>query len=255
MLTGEYALVPEVFRELMDVDVVEKKPIALWIPYHMAEVLLTLSRHTALPIAVRRCLGTIHKQFQSFRNQKIQSGDGWEALFIVTLLTRCLTKSFCKLVPLYGFDDGEVSWNEPFNTKVDFGCESVEEFVSGIPFSRSTKSISIYFPTHAQFQVYDIILACWDDNLERQLYGYQLKEGSTVPNKGFAMEDLFIRSYLIRGKATTKDNSIRRWAISPSDDALDDFFGAFAKYWSPKYWATLRNSGSPSVSWKRQIYL
>ena len=111
---------------------------------------------------------------------------------------------------------------------------------------RSTKSVSIYFPTHAQFQVYDVILAYWGDNLERQLYGYQLKEGSTVP-KEFAMENLFIRSYLIRGKATTKDSSIRRWA-SPSDDALDDFFGVSAKNWSPKCWATLRNSSSSPVS-------
>ena len=77
--------------------------------------------------------------------------------------------------------------------------ESVEEFISGIPFRRSAKSVSIYFPTHAQFQVYDVILACWGENLERQLYGYQLKEGSTVPME-FAMEDLFIRSYLIRGR-------------------------------------------------------
>ena len=57
------------------------------------------------------------------------------------------------------------------------------------------------------------------------------------------MENLFIRSYHIRGKATTEDSSIRRWE-SPSDDALDDFFGVSAKNWSPKCWATLRNSSS-----------
>ena len=47
-----------------------------------------------------------------------------------------------------------------------------------------------------------------------------------------AMEDLFIRSYLIRGKATTNDSNIRRWE-SPSDAALDDFFGVFAKNLNP----------------------
>ena len=239
MLTGEYTLVPEMFRELMDIDVIENKPIALWIPCHMTQVLLTLSRLPALPVALRRCLGAIYEQFESLRTQKIQSGDGWEALFIVTLLTRCLTKSFCELVPLYGFDC-EVCWNEPFDTQVDFGCESVEEFVSGIPFRRSAKSISIYFPTNAKFEIYDVILACWGDNLQRQLFGYQLKVGSKLP-EAFAMEDLFIRSYLIRGLPMTKESSIRRWT-SPSDVTLDKFFGVSAQNWSPKRWAKLRNS-------------
>ena len=77
MLTGNYAFVPEVLLELMDIDVTErKKPIALWIPYHMTEVVLTLSQVQTLPVSVRLCLGTIHEQFETFRNHKIQSRDG-----------------------------------------------------------------------------------------------------------------------------------------------------------------------------------
>eukprot|EP00978_Attheya_sp_CCMP212_P008983 scaffold21164_cov54-Attheya_sp.AAC.5 len=59
------------------------------------------------------------------------------------------------------------------------------------------------------------------------------------------MESLFDRSYLIRGLATTKDSSIRRWS-TPSDDTLDQFFGESAKYWSPKCWAALKNSDNPA---------
>eukprot|EP00978_Attheya_sp_CCMP212_P008982 scaffold21164_cov54-Attheya_sp.AAC.4 len=133
MLTGDHGQVPKMFRELMDIDVINQKPVVRWIPYHMTQVLLALSRLNQMPDTVQSCLAAICDQFEIFRSDKIKSGDGWEALFIITLLIRCLTKHYCELVPLDRFDC-EVSWNEPFNDQVDFGCEKVEEFVSGIPF-------------------------------------------------------------------------------------------------------------------------
>ena len=163
----------------------------------------------------------------------------------MTLLTRCLSKTFCELVPLYDFDC-EVSWNKPFDAQVDFGCQSVEEFVSGIPFRSAQKSISVDFPTHAECEAYDVIVTFWGDNLQRQLFGYQLKEGSTVPG-AFAMESLFIRSFLVRGRPSTRNSSIRRWIV-PSEETLDKFFGASAKNWSPKCWARLRNSSPRPAS-------
>jgi hypothetical protein len=100
MLTGNNLLVPETLCELMDIDVMivggKEMPIAQWIPYHsMTVVLQNLSQLHQLPSAMRGCLGAICKQFETFRSHKTQSGDGWEALFIVTLLVRFL-------VPLQG---------------------------------------------------------------------------------------------------------------------------------------------------------
>ena len=53
------------------------------------------------------------------------------------------------------------------------------------------------------------------------MYGYQLKEGSTVPER-FAYEEIFHKSYLIRGAATKRGSSIRLWQ-SVSDSQLDNF--------------------------------
>jgi hypothetical protein len=82
----------------------------------------------------------------------------------------------------------------------------------------------------------------WGDDEERKLIGYQLKEGSTTP-KAFAMEAVFRQSYLIRGRATTTDSSVRPWSAS-SDATLDQFFGESARYWSPKCWAALKNNNN-----------
>ena len=180
LLTGNHAVVPEMLLELMDIDVTiedgVKRPIARWIPYHMKVVLDTISQLNELPDAIRCCLAVICRQFGTFRSQKLESGDGWEALFIVTLLVRCMTRSFCTLVPLHG-NSGEVCWNSPF-THDNFGCTTVEEFVNGIPF-RHDRSISVYYPSHSNFEAYDVILACWGDDGTRKLYGYQLNWSMT----------------------------------------------------------------------------
>eukprot|EP00978_Attheya_sp_CCMP212_P047607 scaffold422424_cov51-Attheya_sp.AAC.1 len=102
--------------------------------------------------------------------------------------------------------------------------------------------LSVYYPTHAKFEAYDVILAYWGDDNYRQLYGYQLKEGKGVP-KAFAMDKIFQGSYLIRGAPTTNDNSIRLWT-TPSNNTLDTFFGESAKYWSPKCWTELKNNST-----------
>jgi hypothetical protein len=244
-LTGDYTLVPKVFLEFLDVEVINQDPVVRWIPHHLSHILLALSQRHQIPLTARTCLKAICEQFDSFRNHKTQSGDGWEALFIITLLTRCMTKQFCELVPLHGFDC-EVSWNQPFYGQVNFDTEKVQEFVSGIPYHRPQKSIAVYFPSHAKFEVYDVILAYWGDNNERVLVGYQLKEGSAT-SKAFAMENVFHHSYMIRGRATIADNSIRGWK-TPSDGTIDQFFGESARYWSPKCWAALKNNTNTTTS-------
>jgi hypothetical protein len=106
MLTGNHAHVPIFFRELMDIDIKmvegEESPIARWIPHHMTPVLESLAQSTSLQPRIRCCLAGICFQLATFKNHKEQSGDGWEALFIVALLVRCVTNTFCELVPLQG---------------------------------------------------------------------------------------------------------------------------------------------------------
>jgi hypothetical protein len=241
-LTGEYEMVPRNFREFLDIEVVNQREVAHWIPYHLCAILYSLSCVHRISAPVRQCLKAICSHFGTFHSHKVQSGDGWESLFVIVLLTRCLTKEFGTLVPVpAAFGDVEVptTWNQPFIDSVNFHAEKVDEFVGGIPVQRQEKSIAVYFPTNAKFQAYDVILAYWGEDKERKLIGYQLKEDSTLP-KDIAMEQLFKVSYVIRGAARNKDFCTRRWTI-PSDQALAQFFGDSAWYWTPKYWTALKN--------------
>ena len=245
MLDGNIKNVPAVLSELMDIDIAvdqngNAEGYARWIPYHMVYVLENVSTRTSLSQPIRKCLKAICAQFETLASHKVNSGDGWEALFIATLLVRCMTGEFCQqLVPLRGSFD-KVLWNEPFRDDSNFETQHVEEFVQAIPYQQEKSGISIYYPTHAQFEVYDVILAYWGDDHKRRLFGYQLKEGKDIPKK-FAVAGVFDKSYLIRGKAASVDQSIRLYT-TPSDTALDNFFGKSAMHWTPKAWAELRKS-------------
>ena len=59
------------------------------------------------------------------------------------------------------------------------------------------KHIAIYFPPHARFERYDVIVIVWDKLGRRQNIGYQLKEGGALPKSGTNRK--FTSSYVIRG--------------------------------------------------------
>ena len=75
--------------------------------------------------------------FRQFAGPKWESGDAWEALFLIVLVVRCLTASFdSAVVPLDPLIVGniQVEYNRPLNTNVDFFRETdLVDFVGGIP--------------------------------------------------------------------------------------------------------------------------
>jgi hypothetical protein len=75
------------------------------------------------------------------------------------------------------------------------------------------------------------------------LYGYQLKEGSTIP--GSYAFNQFYGSYLIRGAAPRESAGLRMWR-SVSDAELDTFFGVSAAQWSAKQWEKLQQGEPPT---------
>eukprot|EP00978_Attheya_sp_CCMP212_P048963 scaffold598525_cov130-Attheya_sp.AAC.1 len=74
----------------VDTDPTDRTNYVRWVPYHMAFVIMKMSRHVAFTPELRRCLGAISDQFENFKNAKSESGDAWEALFLIVLLVRCL---------------------------------------------------------------------------------------------------------------------------------------------------------------------
>jgi hypothetical protein len=237
ILNGEIAGVPGTLLELMDIGTDSEKGTnyVRWIPFHMQYVLDRMTMYNDLPLEFRACTKGLSGLITTFRTAKSESGDAWEALFIMVLLIRCLCGEFNdSLLPLAGFgSSARVRYNEPYHGN-NFFSTSVSEFLDGVPVSggQLLPAISVYYPRHASFEVYDVIVATWDIVGNRTLYGYQCKEGSKTPST-FANQTMFNSSYLVRGAPAQNDQSIRLW-ITPDEEYLDIFFGKTATQWSPK---------------------
>jgi hypothetical protein len=242
MLSGNVLAVPGCLLELMDVDSApDGKNYVRWVPYHMQYVTNQLANNLGLNSEFRQCLSALTYSFVTFRSAKWESGDAWEALFLIVLLCRCLCGELaCELLPIYGYspDETRVRYNSPYRGDT-FLSKDLGEFISGIPVAGgpALPAISVYYPGHSNFEVYDVILAAWDHVGTRTMYGYQCKEGRSIP-AAFANENMFAKSFLIRGDAVTNDNSVRRW-FTPSESHLDTFFGVSSSQWSPKAWKAL----------------
>ena len=84
---------------------------------------------------MRVCLKGIVELFLQFRGAKLESGEAWEALFIIVLIVRCMTGSFLDaVVPLSGslVTKTEVWYNAPFSLQFDFGTKDPLEFLQGV---------------------------------------------------------------------------------------------------------------------------
>ncbi|KAG7361112.1 hypothetical protein IV203_036212 [Nitzschia inconspicua] len=243
LLTG---MIFKPLQELMTADVNEKGNMVLrWIPCHMAEAIskLRMKGGYFLPKWLGKCLKKIVWLFVQFRTAKWESGEAWEALFIIVLIVLCVTGEFDDVVvPLHFDDNVKVKFNEPFSG-VDFRTKSPTEFIKGIPKDGEKEGISIYYPNHARYEELDVILACWDSNGTRSLYGYQLKEDSIIP-KAFANTNMFQGSYLVRGLPTSTVSK-RHWRAVTAEE-LDVFFGESAKHWSAKSWKRLKEGNTLS---------
>lgn len=251
LLTGNVESVDEHLQELMTADIAQdgETTILRWIPFHMSFVLQQVSQQClVVPLRTRHCYSAIAELLVQFGYGKWESGDAWEALFLVVLIVRCLSTKFDDhVVPLAHCpfsEEGCVGYNYPYGGS-DFFTKDPAAFIGGIPISSwgqgGQSAISIYYPGHARFEAYDIILAAWDRTYgTRTLYGYQLKDGSATP-KPHAFDNIFEKSFLIRGAAKLKTTSVKRWnAVSDSD--LDAFFGESALQWSAKAWKKLESA-------------
>ena len=248
LISGSPEGVYRSIQELMTADLnADGKLILRWVPFHMHYVVEQIATNaTHVDQHMRRSLGAVADMFKQFMGPKWQSGEAWEALFLIVLMVRCLTQELDEdIVPFLSQtgDNLRVDYGYPYTGyRGEFFLEKNPlKFIEGIPLESWAQdggtAISVYYPGHARFEAYDIIVAFWDSTGNRHLYGYQLKEGSEVP-KGFAYNTIFDQSYLIRGKAPGKSGSVRLW-WSVDEETLDGFFGVSATQWSAKRWREL----------------
>ena len=148
ILDGSIQGVPKQLLELMDIatDSETGTNYVRWIPFHLQYVLERMAVHSDFPVEFRTCMKGLVGLFTSFKTAKSESGDAWEALFIIVLLIRCLCGEFNEhLLPLSeNFAMGpHVRYNGPYFGD-NFFSKDLNEFLGGVPVSGGDSHCQLY---------------------------------------------------------------------------------------------------------------
>jgi len=97
-----------------------------------------------------------------------------------------------------------VTYNEPFEGSL-VSVTKLDLFVDGVPKSiescKGKGQIAIYYPKHACFEHYDVIVVIWDKGgILNAMIGYDLKEGKGLAERQ-APDCQFIKSFVIKDGA------------------------------------------------------
>jgi hypothetical protein len=229
-VTGEYIKVPTLLLPFMDVD---SKGKVKWIPVYMVAVLEIYAKAlSSEPIS--NILSGICSLFNSFVEAKERSGDAWEALFVITLLIRILTKKY--LHPLIPRSTSATVDNVSYETLGCSECSNVTDLISMIKTPDSYPHITIYYPQIAEFQKYDVIVVIFNSPQDRKIFGYQLKEGKRIPQ--VQAEPSLTSSFVVRGQAANHQSDKRGWTVVSKSD-IEDFFAVSGSDWTPDAWKKL----------------
>ena len=238
---------PELFQLM---DTTSNQQIR-WIPQHLCSLLhevIETSMETQISPKMLQNLKAIRLLFHKFKDAKCKSGDSWEALFAVMTLIRVMTCQGCDLLNLsnyiQAYEDYEVCYNWPLNMEHNTTLDEITKPSDLLTCIRNSEvsqpTVGIYYPTHASFETYDLIVQKWGKNGKvLQAFGYQLKEGAEIPASSAPKE--FDKSYVIRGKSAKNEYEARGWNVA-STEQLDEFFGVSGAEWTPEKWEKLNQS-------------
>jgi len=220
----------------------------VWIPFHMEEILKRFasgSNPHYLSSDLKNTMSVIAKLFNQFHQAKEQSGDAWECLFLIVLLIRVATGSFEEKPIVFPLNWKRNEYSFSYNSYGNIGNPNgndLNEFLLSMAKPETFPHIAVYYPKHAQFPVYDVIVAIYDANRQQILNGYQLKEGKKCSDA--EPDTKFLSSFLIRGLPPQRKMALKNDWISISDKEMEPFFGDSGKRWTPKLWAELASNKS-----------
>jgi hypothetical protein len=223
-IDGDPTKVPPTLLQFMNTESRER---VRWIPWHMVPILSHLSRYNRV-WKYSNLLLRITDLFYSFLHSKIESGEVWEKLFVITLIIRAIASTFDPVIlPLHYdmFKNCFVSYHEPI-------CKNAKTLVSQLVTPTSLPHIAIYYPKHSQFTPYDVMVVAYDEKGTSQIYGYQLKAGKTYPEKNVKVEGMH-KSLWIRGVALKEAVASKGWVL-PSEKEIEAFFGQSGCQWTPR---------------------
>lgn len=110
----------------------------------------------------------------------------------------------------------------------------MKQLIEGLTLPSSYPHVAVFYPPHARFETYDLLVVVYQRADARQVYGYQLKEGRDIPKKE-AANNLCQYSYVIRGFAAEREKLLRSWEVA-SDEDIDQFLGVTGACLAPKRW-------------------
>jgi hypothetical protein len=184
-----------------------------WVPFHLEYVLehVTLGDESTLS----KLSLEMAKLCKGLKEADKASGKGWEALFVIFLVARCIN----------GCHDGyflredwfrnrsfKFEFNPNSSPKTPFSsCQTWDQLKEGITASE-TPTVSIFYPSHASFNVYDVIAEFSERNSFVHHYGYQLKEGKS--NSKQPPHPDFYRSFVVKGSPPGASNGVFHAATS-----------------------------------------
>jgi hypothetical protein len=247
LLDGDVGRIPTEFHAFLDATgSVPGSERVRWSPHHLEYVLTKLILDDINGDRLADSMGSL---CMSVLGSKESSGDGWEALFVLFLLARCVTQSWQEPI-LSGFDSLLASAEQPVvlldspflgKFKCYDQCECWTDLKKEI-FPGKAAAISIYYPTHARFKAYDVILVISENKAIKLIIGYQLKEGSNDATQDVDPE--FHQSFVLKGVSPSEPRCKSNWTI-PSEHEIDKFFGVSGAHWTPKQWKKLAATAVP----------
>lgn len=236
LLSGTAMLVPKQLHMILDTAGNENGPSVIrWVPFHLSFVLSSLA--TANAFSYRLIANHMEKLCNNFRDSKRFSGEGWEGIFVLFLLARCLTGSCDEyFVPSKWFlENPKVLFNAPYQSneqRLFSACENWEQLLKSVT-PGAEPQLSILFPTHSRFATYDVLAVYSKDGQNKSIYGYQLKEG-TASTANFGTNGIE-RRFWVQGKSPKNAKSKQNWEI-PGKAFIDNFYGESGKHWTPEQW-------------------
>ncbi|KAL3913423.1 MAG: hypothetical protein SGILL_006498 [Bacillariaceae sp.] len=230
-------------------DTVQRGPyevdVIRWIPYHLQYVLEEFGHS---PHFVHAELATkMSLLCDLMNNSKELSGEGWDALFVLFLLVRGLSRNPDGFfVPDWWFKEVpgmvEVVYNG-YNAISNAGrllghCKTWEDLKDGVVVPSDKRRMNILYPTHNNFEVYDVIIVFSDGGRVTLKYGYQLNEGKS--SRRHKPDPDMDSSFFVQGKSP-KDTIENDWKVAGTEP-INSFFGVSGRLWAPENWRNFQGN-------------
>ena len=131
-------------------------------------------------------------------------------------------------------------WEQKQNGMEFTHITRMEQMIEGLIPPPSYPHVAVFYPPHSRFENYDLLVVAYLRADARKIYGYQLKEGRTIPQNDASSPCQ--QSFVIRGYSSQQETLLGGWKVA-SDEDVDQFIGVTGACLAPKQWRSLEAEG------------